>query len=305
MKKIYIAVACALAVVMAVAGCGRKSDNNKNKICKEGVVKCDWFEDKDVDAGYKIKDISFSKDDKTVVLSYATLSQKTPLKDYYVTYTATLEGDYYSGLSKVTFDSDYYAISAHITYEGDELLFTGLPAEQAETKEGFKNGCNLYIGDFKNNTVSNVRELDFGEDGKRYYILSMLEDGSIIYNSYDAGKDFFVTKFAKKNGKDDYTVKEITDKSIDGYYWKTIYANSGRAFIWRADQSDRSFTALAGGFNDGMLSDVAQLSPEFMNGKNYRKYYSGVGFDRSGGVYFYELSDNNIAALYRSQISGF
>lgn len=304
MKKLYKIVVGVLLAATLITGCTKKED--RPKISDEKVAECTWFENKETGDAYKLDKISFSKDEETVVLSYATRGMNTELSEYYKIYSTKFDGDCYDTPKEIKFDSGYFVISAHISYTGDEIIFTGLPAEQAKDASGFSKGCNLYIGNFKNNKVSNVKELEFGEEGKRYYISSVLEDGSIMYNAYDDKKDEFVSKYAKKDKDGNYTVSNVEADRIDGYYWNLIYVNDNKSFVWRGDEKDKSFTALTGEFEDDRLQNLSEMSPEFMNSKSYKSYYSAVGYDRSGGIYYYELdSQTKLLKLYRSKVEQF
>ncbi len=307
MKKTFKLFALLISIAAIAAGCGKGStaEDKRSEINKQGVVVCDWFENEDVDQSFKLDKISFSKDDTTALLSYVTKVQAKTLDDYYCIYAATLDGNTYTTPKKVKFEDEYYVISAYICNSGEQIVFTGIPSEQAKDASGFDHGCNLYIGDYKDNKVSNTKQLDFGEDGLRYYIVSVLEDNSILYNSYNATSDTYVSKYAK-NTNGEYTVSNLTNDSIDGYYWKSTYVIGNKAFIWRANQQDKSFMALLGDFSDGNLSNLSELSADFMSSKNYKNYYSATGYDTSGGIYYYEMdTSNTVLTMYRSQIDGF
>ncbi len=305
MKKIVGLLISLITLAVMCTGCSseKEVELNKNSIVNDKVTVCNWFDSDKIDDSYKLDKISFSKDNNKAVLSYATMKMGAELDEYYRIYYAERKGDVYTLPKEIEFDSDYYVINAQITYSGDKIVFTGIPAKQAETIEGFVNGCNLYIGDFKNGKVSNVSLLDFKEDKMRYYIIATLEDESIIYNTYDAKDDMFVSKIAIKKGKD-YEAKELDIDTLNDYYNKTTYVIGDKAFIWIADATDKSFRAYTGEYKDGKVSNVSSLSPEFMNSKDYNKFYSAVGFDRDGGIYIHESVTSGIE-LYRSPIENF
>ena len=309
MKKITGIMIGLLTFAVMCTGCsGEKADNkskevNVNKIVTDKTVQCNWFDSDNVDSSYMLDKLSFSKDNNIAVLSYTTMKMGAKLDEYYTFYYAELRGDAYTLPEKIEFDSDYYPISAQITYSGDKIVFTGIPAKQAETVEGFNNGCNLYIGDFENGEVSNVSQLDFKEDGMRYYIVSLLEDESIVYNSYDAKNDKFTSKIAKMTDGE-YEVKELDLGKLNDYYSKTTYVTGDKAFMWIADATDKSFMAYVAQYTDGEFSEISSISPEFMNSKDYKKFYSAVGFDRNGGIYMHEKGSGGIK-LYRCKIENF
>lgn len=303
MRKFAALAVSIMTVALMCTGCSSEKEVNKNKIVDDKVTVCNWFEHDEVDADYKLDKISFSEDNDTAVLSYVTMKMGANLDEYYMICYAERKGDVYTIPEEIEFDSDYYVISAQITYDGKSVVFTGLPAKQAETTEGFNNGCNLYIGDFKDGKVSNVSQLDFKEEGMRYYIIATLEEGSIIYNTYDAENDKFISKIAVKNDKD-YEVKEFDLDTLNDYYNKTTYVIGDNAFVWIADATDKSFRAYIGEYKDGKVSNVSSLSPEFMNSKDYNKFYSAVGFDRDGGIYIHESVTSGIE-LYRCSIENF
>lgn len=303
MKKITGLVLSLVTLAFMCTGCSNEEELNKNKIISDKTTECNWFDSDNVDDSYKLDKISFSKDNKYAFMSYTTMKMGAKLDEYYTFYYAKLKGDVYTIPQEVKFDSDYYAISAQITYGGDKVVFTGLPAKQAQTVEGFNNGCNLYIGDFKNGKVSNVSQLDFKEDGLRYYIMSTLEDGSILYNTYDAKTSEFVSKIALNNNGE-YDVKELDLGELNDYYSKTTYVLDDKAFIWIADETDKSFKAYLAKYSNGGFSEFSTISPEFMNSKDYGKFYSAVGMDRDGGIYIHESVSNGIK-LYRCKVQNF
>ena len=303
MKKRSVLFFVAIAICAVVAGCSSKKDSGK-KYSYEGSVECDWFADSTIDKSYMVENISFSKDDETAMLSYSNRTMGAKLSDMYRVYISKKQDDKYSGLKKVEFDKEYYPITATICDDGNEVIFTGLLSEEAKTREGFANGCKLYIGDFDGEKVSNIRELKLEEDNCRYFVLSVLDDNSFIFNRMDLETGKMTLKYAKYQGGK-YEVSEITDKKLDEYYWKTMYVVNGKAFMWRADESTHSFDALISEFDDGSVSEVSSLSPEFMYNKDYADFYKAVGYDHNGGVYVYEknhLENNSGIIMYRNQI---
>ena len=303
MKKVLGIVVGAITLALMCVGCSKEKKVNENKVVDDKTTICNWLDNDSVKDEYKLDKLSFSKDNNIAVLSYVTMKMGAKLDEYYTVYYSELEGDAYTIPEEISFDSDYYVITAQITYDGNEMVFTGLPAKQAETIEGFNNGCNLYIGDFKSGKVSNVRQLDFKEEGMRYYIISTLEDGSIVYNTYDDKNDKFVSKIAIKNGKD-YVTKDFDMSELNEFYNKTAYIVGDKAFIWIADATDRSFRAYLGDYKDGKISGINSLASDFMYNKDYGKFYSAVGFDRTGGIYIYEAISNKIE-LYRCAVENF
>ncbi|MBQ4068488.1 MAG: hypothetical protein IJC76_04480 [Lachnospiraceae bacterium] len=303
MKKIIRLVFGLVTLAIMCTGCNSKEELNNNKVISDKTTECNWFDSDNIDDSYKLDKISFSKDNKYALLSYATMKMGAELDEYYTFYYAKLKGDTYTIPQEVKFDSDYYAISAQITYSGDKVVFTGISAEQAKTVEGFNNGCNLYIGNFKNGKVSNVKQLDFKEKGLRYYIISLLEDDSIIYNTYDANTSKFTSKIALNNNGE-YSVKELDLDKLNDYYSKTTYVLNDKAFIWIADETDKSFKAYVAKYSEGSFEEFSSISPEFMNSKDYGKFYSAVGMDRDGGIYIHETVSNGIK-LYRCKVQNF
>lgn len=303
MRKVKILIATIISFVVMCTGCSSEKEVNENKIINDKAVECKWFDSDKIDNSFKLDKISFSKDNDIAMLSYVTMKMGAKLDEYYKIYYAERKGDAYTIPEEVKFDSDYYVICAQIFYSGEKVVFTGIPAKQAQTAEGFANGCNMYVGDYKNGKVSNVTQLDFNENGLRYYIIATLEDESIIYNTYDANKDKFASKIAIKT-KDDYEVSEFELGELNDYYNKTVYVSGSKAFVWVADATDKSFSAYTGKYKDGTVSDISSISPEFMISKDYGNFYSAVGYDRMGGIYIHETVSSGIE-LFRCPVEIF
>lgn len=300
-KRLWAFLACLLLFITCFTGCSKK-EKVKRIPDKEGVSECTWFADSKIEKSYRLDKISFSGDDKIAMLSYVTKAAGAPLDEYYTAYSSVQGEDGYGELQKVKFEDEFYPMWSYISYSGDKVIFTGIPAKQATDIAGFENGCNLYIGDFKDNRVTNIKKVDDGETKKRYYILSLLEDGSILYNVYDAKEDIFQLKYLKCTDGENYEATEIHHDKLDGYYCIYAYVNGREAFLWRADEKTHSFDALKGIFEDGNFREVEEISADFMEGKSYAGFYSAVGYDRTGGIYFYERDmQSSTLKLQRSQ----
>lgn len=297
-QKIFLCIGMAIMLLAFCAGCSKK---NQRIADKSKIAECTWFAQKAVDKEYRLDKISFSEDDNIAMLSYVPSKIGIPLDKYYVVYATEKKGDGYKDLKKVEFEEAYYPMWAYISYSGKQVIFTGIPREQAKDQSGFENGCNLYIGDFSDYQVTNIRQIEDSEVGKRYYVLSLLEDGSILYNVYDDKKDEFQLKYLKHKEDGTYEPQEIHHEQLDDYYCIQAYVDGGKAFLWRADATDRTFDGMQADFSDGVFTEVKEVPADFMAGKSYKNFYSTVGYDRTGGLYFYEMDrEASKLKLYRS-----